>query len=358
MKYKCKECQHLFEGNDFTTECLQCNSPNIVVQKSGGTLNKATTKKILIGIGLIILLILLLKACGNDDGLGDSGNTLKVVVKIEPRDQAFFFTAYTLDAMGKKTEIQPYGVEKIKNTHTNSEVAFNKNGQLFLCYTDTGLTNLKFIFKDAELKDTTVPHKLTLFGKAPSSDAKCPIVLTWDDFEVSGPKNCVYELQLTPSGSRRPISLTNVKVSVSGINGPYTDKIKWHSDDAPNRKFEIYLLYNEKDTIKRYFRNGGDYPKCIPWTPSMATELAQRIMSLANAYGAKPSQRSLSRPFRELIFSFSNQVITLDGQKVDMADLENTMSTEYDNTGRKYRLSASPTFNADGTQVTIHFVRI
>jgi len=358
MKYKCKECQHLFEGNDFTTECLQCNSPNIVVQKSGGTLNNATTKKILIGVGIVFFLLALLKGCGNNDDLGDSSSTQKVVVAINKKDQAFFFSAYILDAMGKKTEIQPYGVEKIKNTHTNTEVAFNKNGQLFLCYTDTGLTNLKFIFKDAELKDTTVTEILTLFGKAPSSDAKCPIVLSWDDFIVSSLKNCEYELQLSPSGSKRPISLTNVKVSVSGINGPYTDKKKWHSDVAPNRKFEIYLLYNEKDTIKGYFRNGGNYPPCIPWTPSKATELAQRIMSLANAYGAKPSQRSLSRPFRELIFSFSNQVITLDGQKVDMADLENTMSTEYENTGRKYKLSASPTFNADGTQVTIHFVRI
>lgn len=361
MKYKCNDCQHVFEGNDFTTECPQCNSNNIVLQKPMDPIDIAIIKRILIGVGVIIIILLLFRFCDGEPDESDNGDldSLTVGVDIQQKGNGYFFSAYTKDKKGKRTVIQAYGVEKIRNTLTNKEVAFNKkNGQLFICFTDTGSTSLKFIFKDSDLSDTVWTGDLHLFGKAPSSEAKCPITLSWDDFRVVRLKNCEYELQLSPSGSKRPISLKYVKISINGINGPYTHKLKWNADDAPNRKFDIYLLYDEKDTIKGYKLNGGDYSKCIVWTSEKAKELAQKILSLANAYGANPSNRNLSKPFRELIFSFPNQIISLDGQRVDMADLENTMSTEFENSGRKYRLKGLPTFNSDGTQVTIHFVSI
>jgi hypothetical protein len=316
-------------------------------------------KKILIGFGLFLLLILLFRICGTEstDKVPTNGNKT-VIVEITEIDKTHYFKAYLRDHLGKKSEIQAYGVEKIKNTTTNSEITFDRTGQMYICHTDTGLTALRFIFKDADLKEYVWTGELHLFGRVPSNKAKCPIVLSWDDFKITGPNNCAYELTLTKTGREKNISLKNIKVSITGLSGPYTEKLSWKSENIPDRKFDIFVVHNDHDTLKGYFQNGGTYPTCVEWTPAKANELANRIYSLANAYGSNPSNRNNSRPFRELIFSFPNQVLILDGRELDMADLENIMSTEYENTGRKYRLKSLPMFNNDGSTVTVHFISI
>jgi len=361
ITYKCSDCQHTFDGNDFTTECTQCNSHNISAQNTRTGINKPLLKKILIGVGIGIVLILLVKICSGPDTIHKNKVPQKVGVTVEPKDGGYYFSAYTIDIKGKKSVIPAFGVDAIKNTQANNnEVAFDKkNGQLFICYSDTGLSALKFVFKFADFGDFTWTGDLHLFGKAPSSDAKCPgPTPTWDDFIIAGPKNCEFELQLTKIGAKNGFSLKQVMISINGLNGKYTDKLKWKAENAPNGKYDVFILYNEIDTVKNYPSNNGAYPKCVEWTPEKAAALAQKLNNMANAYGANPSNKNVSRPFREFVFGFSKQSFSLDGQTVDMADLENTMSVEFENNGRKFKLKTMPTFNADGSQVTLHFVRI
>lgn len=62
MKYKCNNCGNVFEGDYSNFTCPQCGSTD--VKNQGGP--NIPWKKILIGVGAVILLILLIKMCSSD----------------------------------------------------------------------------------------------------------------------------------------------------------------------------------------------------------------------------------------------------------------------------------------------------
>jgi len=57
MKYKCKECGHIFEGDLSTTSCPECGSEDIVPLREG-FFSKFPWKKVLIAIGIIAIIVL------------------------------------------------------------------------------------------------------------------------------------------------------------------------------------------------------------------------------------------------------------------------------------------------------------
>ena len=93
MKYKCKECGHVFEGNLSTDVCPECGSDEIV-QYNGGGLQKKLMIVFAI-IAAIILIILMLKCCIIVGGEKDYSITItddSASVYVEA-----FCTNYTLD---------------------------------------------------------------------------------------------------------------------------------------------------------------------------------------------------------------------------------------------------------------------
>ena len=64
MKYKCKNplCGHIFNGDYSTNVCPQCGGSELEMKKNG-----APIKKILIGAGIIVVLIVLLKLCSGGE---------------------------------------------------------------------------------------------------------------------------------------------------------------------------------------------------------------------------------------------------------------------------------------------------
>ncbi len=80
-KYKCIDCENVSEG-DYLTNCPKCGSPNIK------EISEIPWKKILIGVGAVIVLLLLLKMCGGCDG---DAITLSMVEKSE--DKVLIFNA-------------------------------------------------------------------------------------------------------------------------------------------------------------------------------------------------------------------------------------------------------------------------
>lgn len=361
INYKCGDCQHEFTGNDFTTECAQCNSSNIKRNKGGG-INKNVLRIILIAVAVIIVLIIIARACNGPDESPNqipNDSSMSTDFEVYEKNKSLFFRAWGNSSTGVRTQIAPQGVSAIRNELTNSDIAFSKEGQLFVCPSDTGnVVPLKITFKEKTLLDSRKSFSISLFGKMADPNAKCPVICAWDDFRISGPKNCEYSLQITEKGKQKGISPANIKLSISGLEGPYQKELKWKAEDSPNNKFEIYIVYNDdKDTLKGYYQNGGAYPDCAECTAERASEITRRLYELGNAYGANPNKRN-QRPFRSLIFSFSKQIIKLDGNSIDVADLENTIKTEYENIGQKFRVKGTPTLNEDCTVVSIHFERI
>jgi len=73
MKYKCKDCEHVFESDQTVFECPQCGKPNIISVETFW--NKY--KKPIIIASVIIALLLMLKICSSD------GTTVKVEYNTE-----------------------------------------------------------------------------------------------------------------------------------------------------------------------------------------------------------------------------------------------------------------------------------
>ena len=64
MKYKCKDCEHIFESDQTVFECPQCGGTNIV--EEGNFFTKY--KRPIIIVSIIIAILLLLKLCCGVDG--------------------------------------------------------------------------------------------------------------------------------------------------------------------------------------------------------------------------------------------------------------------------------------------------
>ena len=74
MKYTCNECQHEFDGNDFTTECEACHSPKIRVSKMSSDI---PWRKIFFGVFVLIALIFSLRTCSKTDDEGGGVTLVK-----------------------------------------------------------------------------------------------------------------------------------------------------------------------------------------------------------------------------------------------------------------------------------------
>lgn len=59
-KYKCLDCGHQFDGDISTTECPKCGCPNI---KPVGIGIPPMVWKVLVGLGVLIVIVLLIKGC-------------------------------------------------------------------------------------------------------------------------------------------------------------------------------------------------------------------------------------------------------------------------------------------------------
>ena len=65
MKYKCNDCEHVFEGSSYSTECPECESNSFIPFKNGsggGWLDKikewVKENKLIAAVIVIIILLL------------------------------------------------------------------------------------------------------------------------------------------------------------------------------------------------------------------------------------------------------------------------------------------------------------
>lgn len=262
MKFICTDCQHEFDGNDFTTECVACNSSKIKTITGGPNI---PWKKILAGFGIVLLLIFLTRMCGGDESplpeqleykvtFENKGNSWRVVLKQSRNGQ-------TIDAF-------PDVIDKIINKGTKRPVNFNfTTGELFPCADDTVESNFVFHFKNpiAIAKPNMILGHLTIDGSV-SPNALCPLTAQEDDFIFNtNSNNCDININIKSDSRRTQLEKGGIWISVSGKNGEYKRRTSWNPINEGLKKWDVYIVCNNRmDTVKMAKRNEQSYTCSLP----------------------------------------------------------------------------------------------
>tara|TARA_B100000780_G_scaffold279200_1_gene256420 strand:- start:8851 stop:9912 length:1062 start_codon:yes stop_codon:yes gene_type:complete len=316
MKYKCNDCGHEAEGNDFTTECESCDNSNIQILKSRV---KLPWRIILSAVGIIIMFSVVLRKCNKTNRLEGQEKLAPTDVTIKLGDNGvdwFFYATYT--SVDGKIKLDPSQVKEIR--YKKHKMSFNSTtGQLYPCLKDSVATKYDFHFKNP-VYNSASSNKIALANNKAYPKANCPLIITWEDLNVNIISDCRYEISLTTRGER--IDLKKLKISLTGINGPYLSNFIWSPTNEGLKKKDIFIIYNsDADTLKNCPYNGQSYNPCSICTAEQIESRKVLITEAAKAYLGQPTDREKSRPFRDLLMKISIREISVNGKSYDWADL-------------------------------------
>jgi DNA-directed RNA polymerase subunit RPC12/RpoP len=375
IRYKCDDCSHEFDGNDFTDECPKCSSRNIVPLSStsaggvGDTIKNAQefikNNKIVVGIiALVIVLLLFFSKCGDEP-------KVEYDVKIiQPEDANYLEVKMTrmdeetnkqIDVPAKKILTW---IEKKVIINNGDPVDIQDDNRIYLCPNHVGnvrititpkpLTKLKGL---SENKKTKVEScNFNLDGISESDKAGCAALpLQQSEVRVVSEKGCKLKVVVS-----RDLKGKSAFISVTGQDGTYENKTIWDRKSLINKKQDVWVVIegNDKSTATPATGNGDIIPDgdC---TPKDYSKLIDEFKKLANEFGRDPQNRSAQRLFQAFLNQkFTIQVIYLNNVLVDINELQNKMRVNAANDGKQYRLQGEPTISTDGTTITFRFIEM
>ena len=110
MKYQCNECEHVYEGSSYSTQCSECGNEKIIPFKSTGNGNWFEKIKVwvkenkLIAVAILILLVLILIP-NDDDEIEDDPTVTNVVYSLDfDTKNVNFCLVHLIDSTGKKVK--------------------------------------------------------------------------------------------------------------------------------------------------------------------------------------------------------------------------------------------------------------
>jgi hypothetical protein len=349
IKYKCKNCQHSFTGNDYTINCPNCGKPDIISTETGddGLLawvfkfykeNKILSYSI---TAIIIIIILLLKFCG------DETTNPKDKFIIEPIAKLGFveLNIYKYDSSThKKTPLNNFSkYEKsfrFRDKDGNA-IIFQENNKYYPCDSDVVIrwSNPK----NKPLKnpwDTTYTATISFLNGKPSTNAPCP-----PDLRINEPKfgsGCTMIVSTSLDNDKH----YKVMVSVTGRSGPYLNKSAWQADTINQINVWAYFVGKGFDSsIIRpvpylYNYSAWNNPNCKHCTPSDIAALKTSIVSAANNYGSDPSNKGNRNILVGLLSN--NTKVYLDNNLIgDYSDMNNIFLNNFKNDNTTYKYESS-----------------
>jgi len=281
MKYKCKECEHEFDGLSFINKCEKCGSDNIYrkSQKSSNT----------IWIGLIILLIVLcLGVCNIFKGESPEKNVSysSVFHKISKGNEVNFSLVEENTQDTIEYDHKEHNWLKLEITQGIRKYTVEDN----TIYPCNGMS-IRYEWAKTDSMKTDKTHayidKSEFLNFSPSNKAKCPV--EWKITMVSArlddscnfivttdhPDNLQPELSESTKKELRSAGVSEsdiktfkdtdlsyytkgkkiIKISITGKKGPYRYKNKWKLEKGNNNINIWAISTNFKDT-KEYIHNG------------------------------------------------------------------------------------------------------
>jgi DNA-directed RNA polymerase subunit RPC12/RpoP len=372
IRYKCDDCSHEFDGNDFTDECPKCSSRNIVPLSStsaggvGDIIKNAQVfiknNKIIVGILAAIVIILLCYYKFSDEPKVEYD-----VEIIQPEDANYLEvkmkeTNKQFDVPAKKILRL---IERKVIINNGDPVEIQDDNKIYLCpnyvgsvritITSKPLTKLKGLSEDKKTKVESCNFKLD--GITESGKANCPTLrLNPSEFQVKFEKGC--KLRVVVS---RNLKGKSVFVSVTGPDGPFENKTVWDRKSLVNKKQDVWVVIegNDKSTATPAITNGVDIDDCgCPTLPKDIQALKEEFKRLANNFGLDPRNRDAQKSFQKFLNKrVPIHVIYLNNELVDINELQNKMRVNANNEGKQYRLQGEPTLSDDCT-FTFRFIEM
>lgn len=120
MKYQCKDCGQMFDGDMSTMTCPNCGGSNIAKSKSFG---EERIKDVIIGIGIIIIIILLFKMCTSE-----TTDCNEIVVSMTEEPQQLLISVEGIK------NLKDYEIKVFNNTEEQDSIGFNGTKQATYSY--------------------------------------------------------------------------------------------------------------------------------------------------------------------------------------------------------------------------------
>lgn len=397
MNYHCNNCDHYWEGDDFTVECPNCKSLEIDIadaKADSGTMKveqgtakvqvdsqtqkfdtgrgdssetfssqSSDAKSSSVGTGttkkksrtpiLIVVAILIIGGLGFTyfmigDGSDDQNDSSLEEVKasIVQKENKFFLEGSII----KGAEEETLDLDKVNALYRSSDsLQFNfdkKTGQIFFCEQQEGHTAL---ILDVDTDDTTKIEtksvKLSLFGKEPAENANCEATLKSGDIGVSFQKcNLIVSV-------KEKSRFDALDVSVTGENGTYQrNKFTWNISSMSKKPVMVWVKKPGYKPVAYRLNNQKQIPLCVKDNPTPEKKkslnaLKKDLAGAAAKFGINPRDRGSSKVILDITMNTlpGEPVFIVDGERIEgFSNFSSKLSIGYRNNGTQYVLVKEP----------------
>lgn len=237
MKYQCNECEHVFEGSSYSTQCPECGSENIIPFKSSGSGNWFEKIKVWLKenklIAAAIILILALILIPRDE---EEITTTNVVYSLHFEKNTNFCMVYLKDAGAQVAYSDAiYSFLNLTATITSEDgsvytvpvetnkIEYCESGTLSISYNDKGVIKLESKYK-GEFTINEIKPLLTSGNCIPQ------IIVTEVSYNSSTCKVDVKVVQCK----------RHAKISINGEHGDYKKSQSFDIDGITAANFDIW----------------------------------------------------------------------------------------------------------------------
>jgi len=388
LNYHCNNCEHFWEGDDFTVECPNCKSQDIDIaeankepgttkvdpgtakvdlepktqkwerseqsssegterrgpQEGGGKSEKKSSKKVILIVGFIIIVI---------GGIGfylfsedDSGATEEVKVSIKESDQKFYLEGSVIE--GSKEEL--LDLSRVKELYRASDSMLfdfdRETGQILFCQRQEGHTSFLL---NVETSDTsrieTNSVDLSLFGNEPPEKADCGAVLSTADINVAF-KKCQMMVSI-----RDQERFKSLEVSATGRDGDYRkNKFTWDVSSRSGTSVDVWVRNQGGEPVGYRLNNQKDIPLCVekelsPKPQKDIKEMKENLAKAATQFGVNPRNRKASRSLQQITMNTlpGEPIFIIDGEQIKgFSKFSSKVSIDFRNNGTTYLLVKQP----------------
>jgi len=260
MEYKCQDCDAVFEGSSYTTECSSCESKNFEPVQSEGILEKVKKwikENKLVAIACSIFLILMM--CGGPGEGDDELENIEYDLMFDTKQSSNYCMVYLIDSNNKKISFSNSVYSflnlsaRIEDDNGNSyRVLVNKNkieyctagfvtieyktnngSNISLDSKKTGTKTIESVNPTNINKGKCIPN-ITL-GNPKYNSSRCKIIIP----VIEGKKHAY--------------------ISINGKNGSYQSSNEFNSDNVTKSNLDIWYYAKgfEKSKMQYDYEKGA-----------------------------------------------------------------------------------------------------
>ena len=352
-KYKCNECGHNFNGDEYTLNCPVCDSSEIisVSHSSGSTIKDKIiqNKRILIIIGIIIVIASIIIYQNSSEDADNKDNTsLNLKINTKTYDDYILIKIIDKDA----------DIDKKVLTYENNQTLFNSAN--FEAYQNNNKVAIK---KGIIYPCGSGPIKLTwIKGFGNINHISKIIKFKFKNNAIINPNAiCKEKLEMTVKlldsckikiNSNYDTLYPNEKllISINGHNGTYKNQKIW-TLNKKEKGFEVWgFVEGQNDTIQPIINPKGMAKGCDPFD-------ANSFENAAVLYANNPKSLSALASFRNNLPK--NTIIKYEGviQKGGINDLSNKLSTEFMNNDTTFNVKIDWKTNKKGVKSGVKYIK-